>query len=348
MSGHMRAVVKSRPGPGIDILDRPVPVRVRPGDVLIRVGACGVCGSDLQYYRWNEHLASELTLPRILGHEIAGEIAEIGEAVTGYRPGDRVVAESWARCGECHFCRVGRSNHCVNLERLGHTVDGGMASHVVLPATSLHRLPPQIPFAEAATLKPLGVALHAFERLRVTAGDYVAVIGPGTVGLLAARLAELSGASRVIVLGLAADRRRLELAESWGYTTIEVDDGDVVARVLDATDGLGPETVLEASGGAGTLSLAVALARQGGEIGVVGLAKREEFDPSSLVLKELRIVGSLTRLPSSWIRAIRLVAEGKVNLGALVTHRFSVDDALEAFRVLESGEAIKAIIEPAP
>jgi threonine dehydrogenase-like Zn-dependent dehydrogenase len=340
------AVVKTRPAAGIELLDRPEPAITRPDDVLLRVAACGICGSDLQYYQWHDHLADEITLPRILGHEVAGTVIEVGDAVTEFVPGDRVVSESWARCGRCQPCRLGHANLCEQLLRIGHTIDGGMAPLIVVPEISLYPIPDSLSFGEAATLKPLGVALHSFERAGFAPGDTVAVVGPGTIGLLSCLVAKAAGAGGIALIGLARDARRLALAREFGFATVDASQTDPVTAVREMTGGRGAHLVIEASGGPATLDLAAALARPGGGVSLVGLAAPGQVHTKELVMKELTIWGSLTRLPSTWYRAIALAASGAVDLAPLITHRLPLEQVEDGFQLLMDRSAIKVILEP--
>ncbi len=342
----MLAVVKSRPEPGIDILERPEPKLTKGDYVLLQVGACGVCGSDLHFYHWEPHVRSEITLPRILGHEVAGTVVEVGPDVTQFKPGDRVVTETWGGCGLCYYCRLGLFNHCMHQTRIGQQMDGGMARYVMVPYVSLYSIPDDMPFEEAAVIQPVGVALHCLERVELKAGDSLAVIGPGPIGILAAMLADLSGAHPVIMLGLSADQARLDLVRQMGHEVVVTDHDDPVKAVRDLTQGLGVDVVLDASGGAGSLSLAVDLVRRGGQIGIIGLSPERPFNPTAVALKELTIHGSYRRQPSTWYRAIRLVSSRKLDVRPLVTHRLPVAEAEEGFKILLARKGIKAVIVP--
>ncbi len=342
----MLAVVKTQPERGIEILDMPEPMVTQDDHVLLEVGACGICGSDLHFYEWAPHAREEITLPRILGHEVAGTVLEVGRAVTQFKPGDRVVTETWGGCGRCYYCRLGLFNHCIYQKRIGQKAEGGMASHVIVPDISLYKIPSDMNFDEAAVVEPVGVALHSLERMDLKPGDSVVVIGPGPIGILAAMLAARSGADQVIVLGLAVDRQRLELVSQMGYTVIVSDQDDPVGAVRDYTNGWGADLVMDVSGGPGTFSLAVDLVRRGGQIGIVGLSPEAPFNPTTLALKEITVYGSYRRQPSTWYRAINLVSSRKIDVRPLITHQAPVARAEEAFETLLRREGIKALITP--
>lgn len=342
----MLSVVKTRPEPGIEILDCPEPTITHDGHVLLEVAACGVCGSDLHFYEWAPHMRGEITLPRILGHEVAGTVVEVGRAVTQFKPGDRVVTETWGGCGRCYYCRLGRFNQCMYQTRIGQKAEGGMARYVIVPDISLYNIPADMPLDEAAVIEPVGVALHSLERVDLKPGDSVAVIGPGPIGILAAMLADRAGAHRVIVLGLAADEARLDLVRRMGYDVLITDREDPVEAVRNRTEGRGVELALDVSGGYGTLSLALDLVRLGGQIGVVGMSPEAPFNPSIAAIKEVTIHGSFRRQPSTWFRAIKLVSSRKLDVRPLITHRVPVAKAKEVFEILLHRKGIKAIITP--
>lgn len=342
----MLAVVKARPEPGIEIKDVPEPKVTHDDHVLLEVGACGICGSDLHFYEWAPHARVEITLPRVLGHEVAGTVLEVGPAVTQFKPGDRVVTETWGGCGRCRFCRLGMFNHCMVQTRIGQKADGGMARYVIVPDISLYKIPASMPFDEAAVVEPVGVALHGLERVDMKPGDSVAVIGPGPIGILAAMLAERAGAHQVIVLGLPADEQRLDLVREMGFDVVLTGQGDPVEEVRDRTEGLGVDLALDVSGGRGTMGLAIDLVRRGGQIGIIGLSPEAPLNPTTVALKEVTIYGSFRRQPSTWYRAIKLVAARQIDVRPLVTHQFPVAQAEEAFEILMRREGIKALITP--
>src|SRR3990172_203065 len=327
----MLAVTKTRPEPGIDIIERPEPKIQKDDEVLLEVAACGVCGTDLHFYEWAGNFTSEITLPRILGHEVAGTVVAVGRGVTEFRPGDRVVTETCGGCGRCYYCRLGRFNHCLHQVRIGQKADGGMCRYIVIPEVSLYRTPEDIAMDEAAVVEVVGVALRCLERVNLKPGDDVAVIGPGPVGLCAAMLADRAGAHRVIVLGLAEDEMRLAMARRLGCDVVVSNRPDTVAAVRELTDGWGVDLVLDASGGPGTINLAVDLVKPGSQIGVIGLAPEAPFDLTKALVKEVTIYTSFRRLPSTWQRAINLVATRKVDVRPLITHRYPVAKAEEAF-----------------
>jgi L-iditol 2-dehydrogenase len=340
----MLALVKAQPGPGLELMDRPRPSITSDDQVLIEVAGCGLCGSDLHLYEGR--VAADVPLPLTIGHETAGTVVEVGAAVRDFAPGDRVIAESSDYCGRCRYCRRGEFGFCKQHVWMGFRQDGGLASHLVAPRLCLYKIPPELAFDEAIMIKTVGVPLHAIERVSIKPGDSVCVMGPGSIGLLAAMLADLNGATRVIVTGLERDAQRLEYARGRGYQTVVIDREDAQQRIAELTDGYGVDVVLEASGGRGALRLAVEIVRLGGQIGLIGIAREEPFNSARLVSKNVALFGSATRTLATWERAMSLVATRKLDVRPLITHRVPLSHALEAIELLKHGQCIKAIVTP--
>ena len=343
----MLAVYKSEPVTGVSVVERPEPPLAKEDMVRVEVGACGICGTDLDIYQWGPVSARLITLPIILGHEVAGTVVEVGRAVTQFKRGDRVVLDTSGRCGRCYYCRLGRFNHCLaQMDKLGQQIDGGMTRYVVVPDITLNRLPRDMPFEEASVIQPMTTAMHCIERVHITPGDDVAIIGPGPIGQLTAMIAERAGAHKIILLGLAADRVRLEMARERGYDVVVSDQGNPVEAVRELTGGWGVEVAIDASGGTGTLGLAIDLIRMGGHVGIIGHSPVSPFNASHALTKEATIYTTWRRLPVTWDHAINLAATRKVDVRSLITHRFPVGKAREAFETLERREAMKAVLFP--
>jgi L-iditol 2-dehydrogenase len=265
----MQAVMKTARGEGnVALREVPAP-QPGPGQVLLGVRAAGICGTDLHIY----HDEFPTQPPVVLGHELAGEVIATGDGVTGVAPGDRVTTETYFHlCGSCRFCRGGQPNLCPERRSIGSGVNGGFAPYVVVPERNLHRLPKGLTFQEAALTEPLACVVHgALELPKVTAGDVAVVAGPGAIGLLTLQVARAAGAT-VVVLGTAADHRRLELAGELGAArVVDVAAEDPVPIVRDLTGGWGADIVFECSGaGPAALSL-LDHARRGGQYAQIGL-----------------------------------------------------------------------------
>lgn len=328
----MKAVVKSRPEPGVEVKDVPVP-RVTDDEVLIKVKAAAICGSDLGIYNYT-HAYGGMRLPVVMGHEFAGEVAETGKLVEGYAAGDRVLSESVKACGECGFCRTGMSNLCDGSTLFGIHTDGGFAEYVAVPYKLLHRMPPGMSYEEAALVEPLSNAVHFVNDVTpFRSGDLVVVQGCGPIGLFSAQLFRLGGAE-VIISGLGLDEVRLGIAEKLRFETVNIDDVDLVERVMELTGGKGADVAFVAVGAPPTVRQAMSLVRKRGAITVVGIFGSDvNVDMTWLVRRELAMVGAYDARPVNFPTSISLISEGKVNVRDVLTHRFSLDNAEEAFTV---------------
>lgn len=329
---RLKAVVKSRPEPGVEVRDVPVS-QVAGDEVLIRVKAAAICGSDLGIYNYTAAY-SGMRLPVVMGHEFAGEVAETGAQVEGYAVGDRVLSESVKACGECGFCKTGMSNLCEDSTLFGIHTDGGFAEYVTVPQGLLHRLPPGMSYEEAALVEPLSNAVHFVDDVTpYKPGDFVVVHGCGPIGLFSAQLFRLGGA-RVIISGLGVDGVRLGIAERLGFEAVNIDGVDLVERVMELTGGTGADVAFVAVGAAPAVKQAMELVSKRGTVTVVGIFGADvPVDLTWLVRRELAVVGAYDARPANFPISISLISEGKVNVRDVLTHRFSLDEAEAAFKV---------------
>jgi L-iditol 2-dehydrogenase len=329
---RLKAVVKSKPEPGVEVRDVPVP-EVAGDEVLIRVKAAAICGSDLGIYNYTAAY-SGMRLPVVMGHEFAGEVAETGATVEGYAAGDRVLSESVKACGGCGFCKEGMSNLCEGSTLFGIHTDGGFAEYVAVPQGLLHRIPEGMSYEEAALVEPLSNAVHFVDDVTpFKSGDLVVVQGCGPIGLFSAQLLRLGGA-RVIISGLGVDGVRLGIAERLGFEAVNIDEVDLVEHVMGLTGGRGADVAFVAVGAPPAVKQAMGLVKKRGTITVVGIFGSEvPVDMTRLVRRELTVMGAYDAKPVNFPTSISLIEEGKVNVRDVLTHRFSLDDAEEAFRV---------------
>ena len=307
----MLAVVKDPAKAGIVLEDVPVPT-VGPWEVLVRVRAAGICGSDQRIYK-------EVNAARrrrfILGHEIAGEVVAVGERVAEVPLGAAVGVEICIGCGICRHCKVGRVNLCEKLEELGVTVDGGMTELVAVPARNVHVLPAGLPFEAAVFADPLACVIRGLEMITVTSGSWVAVLGPGQMGLLATQVIKRILRARVVVIGTRNDR--LAIARDMGADeVINLRERDAVAAVRDLTDG-GADFVNEAAGTAEALGQAIAMARKGGSVVMLTVHKQVHVDLEPAVRGELHLVGAICYSYREYQRALALLARGQVDVSSL-------------------------------
>jgi L-iditol 2-dehydrogenase len=318
------------------------------GDVLIRVGAAGICGTDLHIFEDR----FPCTMPVILGHEFAGEIVKVGGSVTRYAVGDHVVAEPHrGGCGHCRYCLNGSVEVCEEKKAIGYRVDGCFASHLALPATSLHRISADVPFKKAAVAEPLAVVVKGvLERSRVEPEDFVVVLGCGPIGLLAAAVAKAEGARTVLVTGTDLDEKvRLEAARKMGIDhTVNVQRENLVDKVKALTRGLGADLVVEASGAAPAVRQAFEVVRRDGRVCALGLTGKDEIQVpwDTAIRKAAHVSCSYSSSWTSWERAVSIIESGKVDLDPLVTHVLPLAEWEHAFDQLRNLSAIKAVLVP--
>lgn len=316
-------------------------------DVLLRVGAVSVCGSDV-HQCYNTH-SWPVNLPVILGHEFAGTVAKTGRAVKGFREGDRVVSETAAVvCGECLLCRTGRYNLCPTRKGFGYGINGAMASFVKVPARCLHNIPDSLPFELACLAEPHSVAYNAMcVNSTIRPGDMVVVLGPGPIGLLCARMAALAGADPLIVVGLTADAPRLETATRLGATRVVNAAEESVDEVVRSYSPLGADLVCEASGASRPLDLALALTRPDGQVTKVGWSPDlVPININPLVQKNLRLQGSFSHTFPTWERVIHLLDRRLTLPQEIVGLTSPLDGWREAFDAMHTGRVIKSVLIP--
>ena len=325
----------------VELRDIPVP-QPAPDQVLLEVQAVGVCGSDL--HMWAEVPSWPVNYPIVLGHEFSGIVREVGEHVDGFAPGDRVVSETHA-IFDAHspLARRGLYNLDPTRRGFGATVDGAMRRHVAVPARILHRIPDRLSFDKAALTEPCCVAYNAVAvNSDIKPGDRVLVLGPGTIGLLCAAVARLCGAE-VAVVGLAADRDRLEKARQYGCTPLE---GDPSAWA-QADGAFGADGVIDATGVSASLMTALEVVQPAGWITKVGWGPQplnHSLDP--LVQKNVRLQGSFSHNWPIWEKVIRLLSDGQLDTEPILGGVWTLAHWKEAFEAMHSGDIVKAVLQP--
>jgi L-iditol 2-dehydrogenase len=344
----MKGLYKTAPGDGnMEIRETEVP-KPGPGEVLIEIKSSGICGSDLHIYHWD--IAFAMKPPMIIGHEFSGVIVETGQGVEGWKAGDRVTAEPSAIiCGECRYCRTGAYNLCDNRRVMGYWMDGIFTEYVVIgPVRRLHRLPDSVSFDEGALTEPLACCVHAVHELTgVEVGDFVAVTGPGAIGLLTAQLAKAEGAV-VMMVGTGADRDRLAKAKSLGIDyCVNLEETDPVKAAKDLTEGYGADIVFECAGAAPAATLGINLARKQGKYTQVGLfGKPITLDFERIAYKELIVTGSMAQRWSAWKRTLKIMGQGKIDLKSVISDKFPLSRWKEAFDKFEAKEGLKILLDP--
>jgi 2-desacetyl-2-hydroxyethyl bacteriochlorophyllide A dehydrogenase len=315
----MKSICLKRPG---DIAVADIPEQQRePGEVLIRVRSAGVCGSDIGAYKGENPLVS---YPRVIGHEIAGEVIEIADDEKEFRVGERVIIEPYVYCGACYPCSIGHTNCCENLAVRGVHIEGGLAEIISHPRHLLHKLPENLPWHLAPLAEPLVIAMHAVRQSEVTSGQHVVVTGSGPIGLLAAQYAATLGAIPIIVDPV---EERLALARSLGIGhTVNPAASEAVAAISAVTKGRMAEAVIECSGAASAIRGSIDYVSYAGHVSLVGWPKGDVLLPTALFTKkELTVRGSRNSV-GQFPESIRLIAEGKVEVAALVTKTVSLDE----------------------
>ena len=346
--GTMRAVVKVEPGPGLTLQELPLP-EIGPRDVLIRVKAASICGTDLHIWRWDPWAQGRLRPPLVIGHEFCGEVVATGSDVSEaeVRVGEYVSAESHVVCGVCDMCRTGKGHLCRNTKILGVDRDGCFAEYVAIPAINAWPDPPEMPPEIASLQENFGNAVHTAFAVDVRAKK-VLVTGCGPVGLMAIAVAKALGARAVYATDVSA--YRLELARKVGADAVfHARETDVVEAIRGATEGEEVDVLLEMSGAPSALREGLELLKPGGEAALLGLHGQPiEFDVDNLVVfKGITVHGVIgRRLWETWYQARGLLRSGAVDLSPIVTHRFPLEEYERAFELMASGECGKVILIP--
>jgi threonine 3-dehydrogenase len=351
MAATMRALRKTRAGPGAELVEVPRP-QPGEGEVLIRVHAASVCGTDLHIFEWNDWAATRIPrIPMTFGHEVAGYVEAVGPEVHHVQPGAFVAAETHIACGYCSTCRTGRAHICQNLRILGVDTDGAFAEYVVIPATNAWIVGEGISPDVASIMEPFGNGVHATfgtEGGEDLATNPVAVIGCGPIGLFAVGIARAAGAWKVIAI--EPNRYRRDLAAKMGADLlVDPNETDPVEAVLEATGGTGAEVVLEMSGNARAIDQGTRMLARGGRMSLLGLPDGPvTLDLNDQVIfKEARVHGITGReMFRTWQQTTTLLSTGRVDVTPVITHRFGLSQFEEAFETAASGRSAKVIVFP--
>ncbi len=335
----MKAVLFEKPGV-LTVVKRNLR-RLQDGEVLVRVEACGICGTDLHIVDGT----SRSTPPVVLGHEYSGIVEDAG-SVAGIGQGARVAIDPNISCGTCFYCRRGLVHLCGGLRALGVDIDGGMAEFCIVPEEQLHLLPADMAPETGAFIEPLSCVVHGLDRARITSGDSVVILGGGTAGLIMLQLVRNAGAAMTILVEPLEQKRAI--ARALGADVIlDPSSDDIVAAVMGRTT-VGADVVIECVGKSATMQMSLMLARRGGVVeffGVCPMGATIPVEPNLVYFKELTIVGSYVN-PHTFTRAAALLRAGKVNTGSLLMQPFPLDGVHEAFAALREGTTLKSIIRP--
>jgi threonine 3-dehydrogenase len=350
MTEKMKAVRKIRSAPGLDLVEIDIPEN-KPHEVLMKVEATAICGSDLHFYNWDAFAQSKIKPPLTIGHEFAGEIVAVGREVKGFKVGDYATADSHVVCGKCGVCQIGLQHICQNLKIFGNEIDGSFAEYIAVPESSLWRLSRDIPSDIGAMLEPVGGAVQATLIEPVTAQSVV-IFGDGPIGLAAVAVANVAGASRVSLVGIVPSR--LDVARQMGADAVynAVADKEIVEKILAETNGMGVDVVLEISGAHAALKDAFAVVRKGGRVTLFGISPGPvpEFDFNfNVILKQVRVRGVAGRhMWDTWKVLDGLMQTGRLNIRPLITGELPLEEFETGFKQLTSGsrDALKVILRP--
>ena len=330
----MKALVKTKKGEGfLEVKEILVP-EINHDEVLIKVYYTGICGTDIHIFTDQFPIYYP---PVILGHEFSGEIVKLGEKVTSWKTGDRVVAECQSLvCGKCRFCRTGHPEACLFKRSPGWGINGSFADYIKMPSWLLHKIPDNVSYKEAALTEPAAVSSQAlFSRAKVSTGDFVVVLGTGPIGIIIAKMAKIAGASQVLITGIDKDEKyRLLLAQKMGIeNTVNVSKVNLKEMVDNLTDGIGADLVVEATGVEPAINQAFDIVRKLGKIAVIGVPGQSRLNVnwSAGCFKALDLCFSFSSQYEDWTGVLKLFENRSLDLTGLVTHEFELADWKMAF-----------------
>ena len=346
MAKTMLAVVKPEAAPGADIRDVAIP-KFGPTDVLVKVKVASVCGTDLHIYNWDQWAQGRIHPPLIPGHEFCGHVAAVGAEVTTVKEGDFVSAEMHVACGKCFQCRTGEAHICQHVKIIGVDANGAFAEYVVIPESNIWKLDAAIPEEYASILDPLGNAVHT-----VLSGDIaaktVAITGCGPIGLFAIAVARACGATQVFALEVNEHRRRIARQMKAEFVLDPTKD-DVRSIVMEHTNGIGVDVVLEMAGKTDAIRTGFQILRLGGRVSLLGIpSKPVELNfANDIIFKGATIQGINGRLMyKTWYQMTALLKAGKLDLHPVITDRISMKDFSKGMERLQTGEASKILLYP--
>lgn len=343
----MRAVVYHGQGDvRVETVAAPVP---KKDNIIIRVDCCLICGTDLKIWRIGN---PKVIPPRILGHEVCGQITHVGEGETDLKVGERVAIATTMSCGECYYCKHGMGNMCAHSSCVGTTYDGAFADYVEIPMRSerhLIKVPENVSSEAAAICEPLSCAINAQEIIGVGEGDRVAIIGGGPLGAIHAELAKARGAREVYLVGSSAERLKL-LQHLQNITLIDGSDGAAAQKIRDLTDGIGADRVIVCAPIKPAFQSAFDMVRKGGAIShFASLPKGDSeitIDTRTIHYNELRVAGVSDSRPEHVRKAVEYLSAGKIDTGAIITHRLAMQDIVTGFEMMRDRRCLKVAVYP--
>lgn len=320
-------------------------------EVKIKVGACAICATDIKVYRFGHRLIKP---PRIVGHELSGEVVEVGKGVKGISVGDRVAVAPAVPCGECYYCRRGMQNMCDDLTAIGYLYDGGFAEYMIVPSRAVmngcvNKIHPWVSYEEAAIAEPLACVINAQEISGVGLGHTVVVLGAGPLGCLHIQLARIKGATRTILMDISDER--LEMAKvSNADLYVNSSKTDPVSMILDETNGRGADVVIVACSSKEAQVQALKMVAKKGNVNFFGGLPKDdsiiEFDSNLVHYREFTVVGTHGSSPRHNRLALDLIGTRMIKVEGLITHRIKLDEILKGYELVESGKGMKVVVRP--
>lgn len=325
--------------------------KVTKGTALLRVKACGICGSDLKFFNYGDRVKE---FPAILGHEIAGEVAEVGKDVNNFQVGDRIALGNEIPCKNCHACNKGLENICENVLSVGSTVPGGLSEYMLLTEDMVQRgpinhVPENITFDEAALAEPLGCVVNGLEFARMEKEKSVLIVGTGPIGCITISIARLLGASKVVVAD--KNEKRLKMAQPFNADNYIYAEKGFLEEALELTSGKGYDVVISACSDTSVHEKAILATAKGGFVNLFGgvaknLPDAVSFPSNFMHYREISVGGSFSMTSKHHKKALEYIASGKIKTKQLITHKFRLDDIEKAFNVVQNQEGLKVMINP--
>jgi len=345
----MKAVVYYGPGEiGVEEISIPGCGR---DELLVKVDACAICGTDLKSYR---HGNPRIKAPLVMGHEFSGLVEKAGQDVDGFFEGDRIVMATSISCGTCYYCKRGWNNLCTHQAPMGFSFPGGMAEYVVIPSQGLEmghvlKVPSGLEAEYAALAEPISCVVNCMENCRIQKGDSIVILGAGPMGLMNVSVAQSYGAGKIILSEIS--EKRIKHAEQFKCNLlVNPNFQDLINIVMEATDGMGADVAIVAAPAPQPQELAIKLVRKRGTVCLFASLPQGQanltLNSRSIHYGELRLVGTSDSTPRHVEKAIELLSNGKIPYDKLVTHILKLDDILKAFDLMESGEALRVVLKP--
>lgn len=339
----MLAVVKDKPGDGFVLKEVGIP-EPKEDEVLIKVKAVGICGTDLPIFKG----IREVDYPLIPGHEFSGVIVKKGTRVKKFNVGENVIPGLVVPCGECTYCHQGLDSLCENIWEIGIHHDGAFAEYVIAPEKTLHKMPESMDFDDGASIDPIASAYRPVKKAKIHSDDTVVIFGPGPIGLYALQIAVAEGAKKIIIVGARGDEERLELAKNLGADiTINIANEDPVEVIKKITDGKMADVIIEATGVAPAVDICLKSLSKNGRLSLAGIFhQKAHIDLAPIVRKEFTIFGSICYTWLDFQACIDLVKMGRIKTKPVISHRFKLKEMDKALNLAYQRKSIKIIIYP--